>query len=368
MNKKINSIQVIRAMAFIGIFLSHCSIGLFSRLGHMGAGIFFILSGFLMTYTYYDVNKLNQCGLVYNAKFAWGRIRKLYFLHIVTMLIAIPMKYYECDNEQKIFFARNTIKNIFYNVFLIQSWIPDVDVAFSLNSVSWYLSTCIIQYFAFPWIIKAIRKIKTDKTAIVLSIALYVCQAFYATQVKKIPWYEALGGWKFGAWAIYIFPLSRLVDFIIGCNLGYVYLNNRDKRRSNKKFTVFEAFAFGLLFFCIVIYSRSFIGERGWEFVTLWTIPSCLLIYLFCCNAGVISKIITNKITILIGNLSPITFLIHQIVIKCVFFVVSFALGSAFKKNPFTIFCAFVLSLVLAQIWTILTKRERRQLGSKRYE
>ena len=45
------SLQGIRAIAFLGIFLYHCEL---IETGPWGVSIFLILSGFLMSYNYYN--------------------------------------------------------------------------------------------------------------------------------------------------------------------------------------------------------------------------------------------------------------------------------------------------------------------------
>lgn len=49
--KKIQSLQGLRAVAFIFILISHCGIN-FGGFGEWGVSVFFILSGFLMSYNY----------------------------------------------------------------------------------------------------------------------------------------------------------------------------------------------------------------------------------------------------------------------------------------------------------------------------
>ena len=82
-NYKIPSIQVVRALAFIGIFMMHCGVG---KLGAWGVSILIILSGFLMTYTYY--NKDINCSFKDNVKFSINKIKKIYLLHIFMTIVA----------------------------------------------------------------------------------------------------------------------------------------------------------------------------------------------------------------------------------------------------------------------------------------
>lgn len=57
--KRLNSIQIIRALAFIAIFLSHVEL---TSTGAAGVSIFFVLSGFCLIYTYYPNQNLEIGG------------------------------------------------------------------------------------------------------------------------------------------------------------------------------------------------------------------------------------------------------------------------------------------------------------------
>ena len=47
--QRINSLQGLRAIAFLAIFISHAGLGNYGCLGAWGVSVFFLLSGFLMT-------------------------------------------------------------------------------------------------------------------------------------------------------------------------------------------------------------------------------------------------------------------------------------------------------------------------------
>ena len=52
-NNKINSLQGLRVIAFLGVFLTHSEIKEFGPLGIQSVSIFYILSGFVMLLSYY---------------------------------------------------------------------------------------------------------------------------------------------------------------------------------------------------------------------------------------------------------------------------------------------------------------------------
>lgn len=77
MNKKISSLQTIRALAFLGIFASHSGIQIFAANGAWGVSVLFILSGFLMFYSYFGTDRVSGCGFKYSIKFGVNKIKRL---------------------------------------------------------------------------------------------------------------------------------------------------------------------------------------------------------------------------------------------------------------------------------------------------
>lgn len=130
--KKLSSLQAVRALAFLGIFTCHAGL---NQLGAWGASVFLMLSGFLMIYTYYDKEPETTPGSV--CRFARKRIGKIYPLHILMMLAALPFAVRVLMED---FTVRNLIRSVgqvVLNVFLLQSWIPKSASYFSLNGVAW---------------------------------------------------------------------------------------------------------------------------------------------------------------------------------------------------------------------------------------
>lgn len=72
--EKTLSIQALRALAFLGIFLSHAGAPNF-QWPALGVSIFYVLSGYLMFLQYGDGEI--SCSLKENIKFSWTKIKKL---------------------------------------------------------------------------------------------------------------------------------------------------------------------------------------------------------------------------------------------------------------------------------------------------
>ena len=363
--QRIYSLQVIRAFAFLGIFLSHSGVTAFSAGGSWGVSVFFILSGFLMFYSYNGTNRIKSHSIKYSIIFGVNKIKKLYYLHIATMLLAMPWlvkAYMDYQDNDKI--LTPIIKTVL-NIFLLQSWIPSIGVYFSLNGVAWYLSVSLFLYIMFPYILHQMEKYKGKKTAIKLIIVLLFLQcimAFFSYYIRM----NLIHNIEVTRWFIYIFPISRLEDFLIGCNLGYIFKNSQNLLYSNNN-NFYTFFEFGVITI-IIIQMAVFVmmvaipakidptntSPNWWGTTVLWTITSCALIYLFAIQNGKISNMLTNKIFVYLGNISANTFLIHQMVYR---YLELFETKILDNKYEYTnIIMCFIITIASAYMWDYMVK------------
>lgn len=136
MKNKIQSFQLIRAVAITLIFLSHCEnlmrindINCLKYLGGAGVSIFIALSGFLTAKKYDDLD--NSSAIVLYKR----RWKQFYKNHYFTFVLSVPLTIGVL--KRSIF---QWLVQLVANLSLTQSLIPISSVYFSFNAVSWYLS------------------------------------------------------------------------------------------------------------------------------------------------------------------------------------------------------------------------------------
>ena len=166
---RIDSLQALRAFAFLGIFFSHADF--FVSWPGLGVSVFYVMSGFLMTYRYEKTDV--SATLKSNFLFSINKIKKLYPLHIITMCCAIVLSVASIIHSGlKIKSIIGLFLKIFLNVTLLQTWIPSSSINTSLNGVAWYLSVTLFLYFLFPWIKRIIERNSLVKLCIMCGIIL----------------------------------------------------------------------------------------------------------------------------------------------------------------------------------------------------
>lgn len=352
---RIESIQGIRAIAFILIFLSH--VGLIST-GPIGVSLFLVLSGFCMTYAYLDLpEKTPSPSISNNFRFAWGKVKKLYPLHIVTLLFVALIVF------GGLFFHKGARAEIaeqsgyfVTNALLLQSWIPWRDGYFSFNAVSWYLSSTAFSFFLFPWIFQTIQS-KDKKKIIGLSVStlgiMVIVAIILGIGYQSFGWTKAII-----KWIVYICPLYRAGDFVIGLVAGYIFVSDRKLLDGRGLHTVIQFLVIAIMVLQVFVYSSGVSNETNWTLTLFWLPTSVLCIYLFAINKGLISRVLSKSRTLgWIGNISGEAFLIHQICIKAMEYL---------TKNKWIIAAAaFALTLIATIIWRWLYSRVQQHLNGK---
>lgn len=344
---RIESVQVIRAIAFILIFLSHVEL---ISTGPIGVSVFLVISGFCMTYAYLDrPEKTPRPSLVNNFKFAWEKAKKLYPLHLVTLLFVsfvifgglfLHKASVREIVEQGAYFVANSL--------LLQSWIPWRDGYFSFNAVSWYLSTTVFSYFLFPWVFQEIQS--KDKKRIA-RLAGFTLGLMVAVAIIL-----GMGGWtkEIIKWVVYICPLYRAGDFILGLIAGYVFLT-WERDWSNGIYSVLEIIVIILMAIKVTIYCSGAVNAANWTLTLFWLPTSIICVFLFALKMGAVSKVLSrSKVLIWIGNISGEAFLIHQICIKA---------AEVVTKNKWVVaVISFAATLTATMTWRWFCKTVREKM------
>ena len=146
----LNNLTGLRFYAAFWVFLYHFfpvytslpKVGYF-EIGYLGVDLFFILSGFILTYVYYDKFFVNKVSVIDYWNFVVKRFAKIYPLHFIITLIFIPLLY-----GAKYIFNQTTVNiysdTIIHNFLMIHAW--NMSENYSWNFPSWSISA---EWFAY---------------------------------------------------------------------------------------------------------------------------------------------------------------------------------------------------------------------------
>lgn len=214
----IYSLQSLRAVFALFIFFHH--LDLFEAGGSCGVSFFLMLSGFAMAAGY--------GARVDSSTFSWKRymlkrLIRVYPLHLATLVLALLIRVFVCGETHVLGW------NIAANALLLQSWLPWYGYFFSGNAVAWCLSDLMFFYAVFPVLYRVGRWFwrhpRLSMLLVLILLAAYVAFAFRLPE-------------KYGNQLLYIHPLFRLADFILGMFCFRVY-----KLYAGRKFSVLQSTA-----------------------------------------------------------------------------------------------------------------------------
>ncbi|MGB0933278.1 MAG: acyltransferase family protein [Lishizhenia sp.] len=204
----------------------------FAQNGNIAVSFFFFLSGFILTYKYWN-KKINI------KTFYIKRIARIYPIYIITLLVLVVLAlYYSTVNYD------GTVHLIFHALGL-QSWISGTELYF--NSPAWSLSVEFFFYLLFPFLLLGLKKLKRS-TKLILILGFYVFSVFQYYYFADYAWKPNADSWN--SFLIY-FPLWHLNTFLMGILGGLIFLRIENyKQRS--WFWFFLALVSSLLFFYIL--------------------------------------------------------------------------------------------------------------------
>ena len=190
--------------------------------GYAAVGFFFVLSGFILAYTY-------QADALDRRAFWSARVARIYPVYLLGLLTIAPaLLLHARRNPGK--FDGSPVGSFIASALLVQAWVPTWAV--SWNYPAWSLSVETFFYALFPLILALLRRLDRRGLAVVMALA-----AFASVSLSLVPTLVGIDGigdatatgQVTGAWAA-VFKYSppvRLPEFVFGVALGRMFLARR---------------------------------------------------------------------------------------------------------------------------------------------
>jgi peptidoglycan/LPS O-acetylase OafA/YrhL len=306
----------LRFVAALLVFSWHCvptrRVSATFSLGYIGVAFFFLLSGFILTYRYHDTFRERLRPEALRAFYA-ARVARVYPLHLATMPIAIAvLVYLGTDSSWSGVDPSTRLQAVAAQALLVQSWIASVPIDFGVNGPAWSISVEAFFYALFPFIafglLRAFRT-ATPRVVLLAAVALWLAQA-----VLLWPQHAVVDDWRW-----YVFPPSRLVDFVVGMLLGIAFLRFREREsRSGGELlhpSSVEALALAGLFLAVLVSPFVPLSVR----FSAWVMPAwCAVILVFAARRGALSRLLSHPVLVRLGEISFAFYLCHLAVVKLV--------------------------------------------------
>jgi peptidoglycan/LPS O-acetylase OafA/YrhL len=201
---RLDSLTGIRALAAFAVFIHHAhsamiaspGLGHLTRQGSSGVAFFFVLSGFVLTWSSRSEDTTTS--------FYRRRIARILPLYLLAWLGGVGLN---------LATGESPLINQLPALFGLQAWAPSDRVHFAGNAVLWSLSCEAFFYLCFPLVIGRLRALGTRAAAVLLGGVLGAA----------IGWPVLLhpaSGSGVRYWLMYLFPPTRFLEFLAGILLA----------------------------------------------------------------------------------------------------------------------------------------------------
>lgn len=193
--------------------------------GYEAVGFFFVLSGFVLTYSYFD--PASHSSLRSSDRLFWiARFARIYPVYCLAFILCAPIVLYS------VFVAHTThpglvVGSLFLVPLLLQAWVPNL--ALGWNGPAWSLSVEAVFYACFPWLLRRSRNASAAWLACASLVAVTLVAVVRLFMRDSTPLIIPCSS---TAWRNFwdFWPLVHLPSFAFGVALGRLFLEGRHSK------------------------------------------------------------------------------------------------------------------------------------------
>jgi len=326
-----------------------------SSIGYVGVSFFFVLSGFILVYTY--------AGRPMVLKNFWrARFARIYPAYAFSLLVTAPFFFYAVLTMNIPFFvwAKAHLKLASALVLsLLQAWVPQA--ALTWNAVAWSLSVEAFFYILFPFLLLVLIRHSQRQLLLIAAASWLTSLALSGTYVVLNPdrlavvnpdvlgavWLNAL---KFN-------PLARLPEFPLGMACGFLFL--RSRRESKLALPLVLS---GIAALVVVVYFSAVIPYSILH-TALLAPAFAAIVYGFALRPDW-GSILENRWIVLCGDASYSLYLLHSMIIGMYFHSTT---GQLRYQSPIGILVFVLIAVTIsALVYRFIEEPARRKLNPRR--
>lgn len=286
---QIDALTGIRFFAAFAVLIFHSGAGFLVRMnfplfittliqkGYMGVSLFFVLSGFILTFNYSD--RIEDWKNWYS--FGIARFARIYPVYLLSLMIAYPIVHNQLS-----------VMQILKVLFMVQSYgRPSSSEGYLWVMQAWTISVEFFFYLIFPFLLNLVNRMSKHFLPPAIALTGFVI-VFWGTSVihpglveNNIP-----SDW---AWPL---PILRVPEFILGILLCRWV---REYPVSSKTFSNAIMTSLTLFFTLGVLEMGS--SSRG---IALTTILFGLLITQLSSGHNLVTSFFSNRVLVLLGGAS----------------------------------------------------------------
>ena len=288
----------------------------FASIGYCGVSFFFVLSGFILVYTY--SGRATSLRAFWQARFA-----RIYPALAFCLLITAPGFFFCCvmmrAHDPRVFvpewawIAPHMWLSAGLSVTLLESWLPQTALAW--NMPNWSLSVEAFFYLLFPFLLPRMTRLSRRQLLAIAPLGLLFALACTLAYMHFHPDSAGAVDTKtVGPWinAVKFHPLMRLPEFLMGMAAGLLFLRGDRNRKM-----AWPLVLIGLAAIALVIVLSPWIPYLVIHTALLAPAFVVLVYGIALRPAGV--EVLEHKVMVALGEASYPFYLLHSTVISSVF-------------------------------------------------
>lgn len=297
----LTGIRTLLALAIILFHFTPPHLGIlypFIDNGYIFVGVFFLISGYVLTYNYAD-----RAATLVKREFWLARFSRLYPVYLLVLVLSFRML-------QDEWLARSHFefwKGIILTPLVLQGWSPSL--ATFWNTVAWTLSSEVVLYAAFPWLIRAPWPKRPLHLVLLLLTLWIIGLAPHSLYLLFNPDHIAGPITRYSSSQIIRFlkytPLPYACTFLTGVTLGKLQLVLTLTPRQRLSLAAVSLAGVGLFFYTIVLHTPYLLMHGG-----LLT-PVFAALVLGLSGPHFISSLFASRPLLLVGESSYCLYLLH---------------------------------------------------------
>ena len=273
--------------------------------GHLAVDFFFLLSGFILAYTYIS----DEGALRGSPRAFWvARIARIYPVYLLGLILGF-WPFLQVESNLAI-----VALSTFTHLFMLHGWIP---VALDLNQPSWSLSVEATFYLAFPFVLPLAGRLRRRGLWLLFAGSwLFFGAVCLMLQALSDQGFDTLLGWRD---IVRYNPAISFPEFIAGMALGLLFTRYgaaalpwlRGLRGWAFDALIASALA---LFACVMlaIYNLG-LANSPVDIAAPFALPLLAgLILLLACQRGAVAWLLSTPTLVWLGEISYAVYILHK--------------------------------------------------------
>jgi peptidoglycan/LPS O-acetylase OafA/YrhL len=304
---RLQALTGIRIVAALAVFMSHVGpphgspgfLAAFMSSGYGGVTLFFVLSGFVLTINYYERLRSLRPRRLYN--YFVARFARVYPLYALILLYFIVRQHAFGES----------ISGWWRNALAVQAWDGNLTHLFSFDPPSWSISVEFFLYACFPVLVPLVGLLRNKRAVLagglVVAGLIFAAAAWFVLSGRESISLES--GASSHRW-LYLMPLPRLGDFLLGMLAARLYMLTRSSPGLVRRLGSPLVWGASVLVVALMCWPRLL--DTAWSWDLTFAIPAVLIIFgLAAAPDSLPAKALATPKVVFFGEASYAFYLVH---------------------------------------------------------